>query len=808
MFFALKRPLHSGRMLAVCLLPLAITAVNAQKVPHSTTTLLAAANPSAALAPVARGTITGRVLDPQGHTIANAEVALLLDGTAVATTHTDANGLYRLRQPQGSFELIAAAPGMAATRQTVQLAAGQTTELDFTLQLAQASSSVQVTASGYQIETQSAASRIPIRPLDLPQTVTTVSQDAMRDRAVTSMQEALAYIPGVSPMLGEGRRDQVSIRGMNANTDQYIDGVKDDATYYRDLSNTESIEVVEGPAAVLYGRGTSGGLINRITKKPHNAGTLAELSTIDGSYGQKRVEGDVDTLLGSPKLGLRTTGAWENSGSFRHFYELDRYAFASTLRWRPTPKQDVNLQMQRLRDERTPDRGIPSLNGRPAPVNIANFYGYALNGGSAPADYVHNAVTDETLDWKGALLGWNGHDIFRHSGYQTNFQNTFPSTVSNGKVTRSEYNSATRQENYFNQGEGWRNFSTGKIDHMFLAGIEYGHQHVRLRRSTGTAASVDLYNPAQIAPTLSTVLTNNNGFIGQTVAAYVQDELSFARHWKALVGVRFDNYRQSQHDYNTAANSIARADNAFSPRIGLLYQPDAEASYYVNWSHTFDPSGETLSLTAINTNNTANLKPEKTDNYEAGAKYLLFSGRLTANAALYRLNRTDIKVPDYAADPTGATYINAGTQRTDGFDLGFSGAVTPHWRMNGGWAWMDAYYADNPTLSSGISLQGKRAQLIPVNSGSFWQLYEWTRGFGAGLGAVAMNSRYTTSDNQVRLPGFARLDATAYYHARHWDLDAHIENLSNVRYYESAHTNNQIMPGSPVSGRVTFRLKF
>jgi catecholate siderophore receptor len=808
MFFALKRPLHSGRMLAVCLLPLAITAVNAQKVPHSATTLLAATNPSAALAPVPRGTITGRVLDPQGHAIANAEVALLLDGTAVATTHTDANGLYRLRQPQGSFELIAAAPGMAATRQTVQLAAGQTTELDFTLQLAQASSSVQVTASGYQIETQSAASRIPIRPLDLPQTVTTVSQDAMRDRAVTSMQEALAYIPGVSPMLGEGRRDQVSIRGMSANTDQYIDGVKDDATYYRDLSNTESIEVVEGPAAVLYGRGTSGGLINRITKKPHNAGTLAELSTIDGSYGQKRVEGDVDTLLGSPKLGLRTTGAWENSGSFRHYFWLDRYAFAPTLRWRPTPNQDITVQVERLRDERLTDRGIPGVNGRPAPVKISNFYGYALTNGNVSADYLHNGITDSTFDWKGKLLGWNGHEIFRYAGQQNHFQNTLNTGVSNGQVTRSVYNIVTNQVNYFNQDEAWHRFRTRKVEHLFLAGIEYGHQFIYRNYAQGMAASVDLYNPKQIAPVLGTKLSSNYRFIGQTVAGYFQDELTLAKHWKALVGLRFDNYRQSQYDYIAPTKSVARADNAFSPRIGLLYQPSPITTYYVSWSRTFDPSGEALALTATSSNNTASLSPEKTDNYEVGVKSLLFSGRLTANAALYRLNHTDMKVPDYTADSSGSTYINAGTQRTDGFDLGFSGLVTPHWRMNGGWAWMDAYYANNPTLSSGVSLQGKRAQLIPVNSGSLWQLYEWNRGFGAGLGAIAMNSRYANTDNLVKLPGFARLDATAYYHARHWDLDAHIENLSNVRYYASAQNNYQIMPGSPVSGRVTFRLKF
>jgi catecholate siderophore receptor len=319
---------------------------------------------------------------------------------------------------------------------------------------------------------------------------------------------------------------------------------------------------------------------------------------------------------------------------------------------------------------------------------------------------------------------------------------------------------------------------------------------------------VDLYAPAQTAPTLSTSLNTNNGFVGQTAAAYFQDEVGIGTHWKLLAGLRFDNYRQSQRDYKTPSNSIARTDNAPSPRIGLLFQPSSLATYYVSWSHTFNPSGEAMNLTAAGTNNTAKLKPEKTNNYEVGTKQIIIDGRLTATAALYRLERTEVKVPDYTADPTGSTFINAGTQRTDGFELALSGSINRHWRMNGGWAWMDAYYADNPTLSSGASLQGKRAQLIPVNSGSLWQTYEFRQGFGVALGAIAMNSRYAATDNLVKLPGYARVDATVYYRTRRWDLDAHVENLSNVHYYQSAQSDYQIMPGSPVTGRVTLRFRF
>ena len=750
----------------------------------------------------------GRILDPQGLPIAGAGVRLLRGDWIVLSTTTDAEGNFHLAGLAGTFHIQISVPGMAILDETVQLVSGSAVRMDRTLTVAQASDTVTVTATDYRIEEQTAGSHVPIRPLDMPQTITTISQDILRDRAVQSMQEALAYVPGASQILGEGRRDQVSLRGMNSNTDQYIDGLRDDATYYRDLSNTDHIEVVEGPAAVLYGRGTSGGLVDRVTKKPRNEGTLAELAMTVGSYGSKRVEGDVDTLLGTPQLGLRTTGAWEDSGSFRHFYSLGRYAFAPTLRWRPSADHDFTFQVERLRDERVPDRGIPSLYGRPAPVTISNYYGYAASGGTVRADYLHNAVTDETADWRGKVRGWNMHNVLRYAGYQTNFQNTFPSGVSGSKATRGEYDGSTGQENYFDQVEAWRRFHTRSSEHLFLAGIEYGHQSIRRGQYTGSAASVDLYAPAQTAPTLSTTLNTNNRFVGQTAAAYFQDEVGIGAHWKVLAGLRFDNYRQSQHDYKTPANDVARTDNAPSPRVGLLFEPSPLATYYVSWSHTFNPSGEAMNLTAASTNNTAKLKPEKTNNYEVGTKQLLLDGRLTATAALFRLERTDVKVPDYTADPTGTTYINAGTQRTDGFEVGVSGSINHHWRMNGGWAWMDAYFADNPTLSNGVSLQGKRAQLIPVNSGSLWQMYEFRTGVGVGVGAIAMNSRFAATDNLVKLPGYARVDATVYYRTRRWDLDAHIENLTNVYYYQSAQSDYQIMPGSPVMGRVTLRYRF
>ena len=795
------------RLIASTLLfAFAFDALPAQQIARLEPATLAAPSAASAAQPAAQ--IRGLVLDPAGMPIAGAHLQLLQNGVEALATDSDAQGNFLFKQPAGSYRLLVTAPGMATHDEPVELASAALLDIKIQLHLAQASSSIEVVASSYRIDEQSSATKIPVRLLDIPQSVSTITQEMLRDRAVDSMQDALAYTPGVSQVMGEGRRDQVSIRGMSSNNDMYVDGIKDDAGYYRDLSNTERLEVVEGPAAVLYGRGTSGGLVNRITKKPRVEGTLSDLAYSFASYGSQRAEGDIDTLAFRPDLGLRSTGAWEDAGSFRHYYHMSRHAYAPALRWKPSANQDFLFQFERLRDERIPDRGIPSLNGRPAPVALGNYYGYALKNGSVPADFVHNGVSTLTADWKARFSAWNLHSIYRQTGYQNAFENTFASGVSNGKVSRSEYNSNTMQRNRIAQTEAWRRFDWLHMQHLLVAGIEYEHQSASRLRYTGTAPSVDLYNPAQLAPVLGTTLSQNDRFAGLVWAGYLQDEISMGKYWKALLGLRMDDFRQSDWQFSAPASSIARRDTQPSPRIGLLYQPNQNTTLYASWSHTFDPSGEGLSLTSAATNNSALLDPEKTDNYELGTKHQLLNGRINATTALYRLNRTNIKVPDYATDPSGATYINGGQLRTDGFEANLAGQINRHWKMTGGWAWMDSYYVNNPTKSSGVALTGKRAMLIPVNTGSLWQLYEIKSGFGLGLGAIAMNSRFASTSNLVRLPGYARLDATAYYRAHSWELNLHAENMANTRYYESAQSDAQIMPGSPVNLRATFRYRF
>ncbi len=649
--------------------------------------------------------------------------------------------------------------------------------------------------------------------LETPQQVEVLTGELLRARGVESMKEAVEMVPAVGLQLGEGRRDNFFIRGFNAVNDMYIDGVRDTAQYYRDLSNTERIEVVEGPAAVLYGRGSSGGLINRVTKKPSMEGTLGELSYTAGSYGEQRGTADLDTVVpGSHKtLGFRLTGAAEHEGSQRHFFWEDRYAFAPTLVWHPSQATAVSLQAERLRDDRLPDRGIPFLpsTGMPAPVPVGNFYGYV--GPLAGGNFIHSGVTDSTLDFKHAVAdGWNFHAVEHLAGYTTNFINMYATNVTpladgDALVGRGEYNGTQGWQLAYTDAEAYRSGRWAGLRHTVLLGAEYGREATDSTQYNGPTnqTPVHLLNPALLAPVLSPTLSRNNRFLGQTQAVYAQDLLGLGEKWKALLGVRLDRFRQTlelRPPTNTAP-SLGRTDLAASPRVGLVYAARQWASVYGNYSRTFDPSGESLSLAV----NNAQLKPEVTENYETGIKLNLLHDKLLATGSLFRLDRTDIKT----TDPNNPlALLNLGEQRTDGAELGFQGSPARHWQIFGGYAWLDGRIVSSTTASNGVSLEGRRPAMSALHSASLWTTYTFPTGWGVSGGLVARASQFASTDNLARLPGYARLDAGVFYRRTRYELQANLQNLGNRRFYDAAQSDYQIYPAAPINGTATARYRF
>lgn len=657
---------------------------------------------------------------------------------------------------------------------------------------------------------QTTAAKIPAALRDIPQTIDVIPDAVLKDQRALSVQDALKNVPGVGLSHGDGQRDQVTIRGFSAISDQFVDGFRDDALYFRDLSNIERIEVIKGPAAVLYGRGSSGGLINRVTRKPGENVTSAALTA--GSWDTKRGELDVGRVSTSGNVGFRLTGALERSGSYRQFQFLDREAIAPSFLFRPSPQTDILVQADYLRDKRITDFGIPAYLGRPVEVDPKTYYGAA---NAKEADTSESRVYSQTLsvvhrfDENTSIR--NG---FRHYDYALDRRNTLTGAVLGVTATRPRPLASLNRSNFFRDEDGWSNqlelthkASIGGTVHTLLAGVEIARQTKRqLLYSRNGFTTVDLYNPVlpvvQIdlsAPPLNIAPATNNIGKFRNEAVYVQDLIDFGSGIKALLGLRHDWFDQRTIQ-RLALPNVARKDSEWSPRVGLVFQPDQAQSYYVSYSKSFQPSGEGFALAV----NNADIEPEKTTNKEVGAKYTLLGGKLGATISLFELKRTGIK----QTVPGTTTIIPIGTQRTRGIEATLHVDLPSGFRAIAGYSYLDAKVIQSVAIDDGQPVLGKRATLTPTHSANVFVTKSFGERFGLGAGANYVADRFANPGNTVVLPEFITVDALGWVQFGKVRLQANIYNLFDRRYIVSGHgtSPNLNLPGAPRTILGTVRL--
>jgi len=630
----------------------------------------------------------GTVKDADGAVVAGAKILLKnAKGKIVDRIATDNSGEFALSCfDDGDYVLSISKDGMAEVTKNVSLKDKKLAVSDIVLETRSVSETVTVEIESEFVNSTTETATKTATPLrDVPQSIEIVNRQLLDSQAVRSLSDALLNVTAVSLAQGEGRRDQFFIRGFNAIGDQFIDGVRDDATYYRDLANIEQIEVVKGPAAVLFGRGSSGGIINRVTKRPNYFGRVGNIETMFGSYGLKRGSFDFGQPIIKEKLAFRLIVAGEKSGSFRQYFFQERYNIAPSLSWKPTEKTDVLFQFEFLNDKRRPDRGLPSYQGRVVDVPISNYYGFPER------DQFTSRVSSQALRVEHRFNDtWLVRNVFRRINTASDFYNTGANGVcvfaANGGcsairstdptfspdrlgATRFQYLSNVKQQNNFNQTEVVGVVNTFGWQHTVLAGVELGLQDKDTIRYDGAAFAVSLLNPILTSPQAYKTLTNFNNFKGKVFGLYFQDQINFNRKWKALIGARYDDFRQNLDDKRVGNQDLKRADKQWSPRAGLVYQPNDWLSFYGSYTRSFQPSGENLSLAA----NAAELEPELTRNYEGGVKAQIRPFRLNATLAVFRLDRNNIKTNDPLVP---GKLILVGEQRTDGVEATISGAPT------------------------------------------------------------------------------------------------------------------------------------
>lgn len=665
---------------------------------------------------------------------------------------------------------------------------------------------VNVSASGdagYNPQTTTGAAKIEAPLRDIPQTVNVIPQALLRDQDTLSLQDVLKSVPGVGMSTGDGQRDQVTIRGFSAIADQFVDGLRDDALYYRDLSNIEQIEVIKGPASVLYGRGSSGGMINRITKKP---GTdVSEVTLRAGSWGQKRGEFDLARKHADSGVAWRVTGAVEDADSYRDQQFLEREALAPSVQFKLGKDTSLLLQAEYLHDKRLTDFGLPSYQGKPVDVAPSTYYGAANARDFDFSEARVNALgftLEHRFNDKLSL-----RNAFRRYDYKLDRNNTLVGSVNEAAqtVALTRGNVLRNEDGWFNQTELTQNLDLGGMRHQLLYGLEFGSQDKdQVVRSQANAATVSLFNPiAPVVPfTAAGNPTANNLGVFTVASAYVQDLVTLAANWKALAGVRYDHFEQENRERRAGQSSLSRTDVAWSPRAGLVYQPTAEQSYYASFSRSFQPSGETFTLTASN----ADLAPEVTKNKELGAKFDLLGGKATAGVSLFRLERSNMK----ATDPATSRVISMGTQRTDGLELTFTGDLGQGWKAWSGYSWLDGRMVASIARDDGQPVQGKRPTLTPEHSANAWVSKELTGNIGVGAGVNYVGDRFANPGNTVTLAGYTTADAMVYYRTKSLDLQLNVLNVFDREYIVSGHGSSKhlMLPGAPRAFRVTARYRF
>ncbi len=742
--------------------------------------------------------LRGKVVDQNHAAIFGADVYTARAGAPASAAVTDRNGDFAIALEPGEYQLRVLAEGFSESTETVNLGVNAQ-PLEIVLNVA-ASSAVVTITDAYGVSALNTATKTYTLLRDIPQSISVVTKEQIRDQSMSSVADVVAYVPGITAHQGENNRDQLVIRGNSTSADFFLNGVRDDVQYYRDLYNVERVEALKGPNSMTFGRGGGGGVINRVTKEAGFT-SLREINLQGGSFGNKRFSGDLDQPIGD-KFSFRLNGLYENSGSFRQYVDLERYGINPTATLIVGPKTAVKVSYEYFHDGRVADRGIPSYHGLPVDVPIETFFGDPTNS------HVRAGVNLTTVNIDHQAGRFNIRNRTMFGDYDRFYQNYVPGAVTADKsmVALSSYNNATNRRNVFNQTDVTFTVATGSVRHNFLTGSEIGRQLTDNFRKTGffnnttTTILAPLLNPVINTPiTYRQNATDADNHVQTNLGgAYVQDQIEINRYLQVVTGARFDYFDLQFHN-NRNNQDLRRIDRLVSPRAGVIVKPITPLSIYANYSIAYLPSsGDQFSqLTTI----TQQVKPEKFTNYEVGAKWDI-RRNLSLTTALYRQDRTNTR----ATDPNDPTRIlQTGSQRTNGYELGLNGFVTSKWSIAGGYAYQDAFISSATVAAP----KGAQVALVPHHTFSLWNNYNVHKRLGLGLGIVHRADMFAAVDNTVVLPGYTRADAAVFFSiTERWRLQANIQNLFDTQYYLNADGNNNISPGASRGARVALIARF
>lgn len=692
---------------------------------------------------------------------------------------------------------------------------------------------------GYRVSNGLSGMRTPTPLIETPQSVSVVTARQIEDQAANSIGDAIRYTPGIYSAQGEGNRETLVIRGMTTTGDFFVDGIRDDVQTYRDLYNIQRLEVFRGPNAMAFGRGGTGGLVNRVTKVAdwHNIRDIRfEAGVFDHYRGQFDLGGGV-----SDAIALRLTGVYQNSGSYRDGVEFERWGFNPTASFRVGPNTVISAGYEHFQDDRIADRGVTSQLGgtlaNPAEFVDApreSFFGDPENSPTGTNTDAANLYISH--DFGGGVTLRNRT---RYADYDKFYQNVFPGALNPatsvnpaglpagsyapGSIVQIlAYRQATQRENFVNQTDLNAVFATGRITHTLLVGGEFSSQDTRNRREEGffpvpgNAVGVQAIFAPLTSPQISRddiqwrqIASSGDNFgTTEVLAVYIQDQIELSPMFQIVLGLRYEHITTDVTDTRTVGFPVGQqrnfraTDDLWSPRSGLIFKPVQNASIYASFSRSYLPRGGDQ-LTGLNVTNAA-LDPERYENYELGAKWDISPG-FNLSAAIYQLERDNVIVLVDPNNPGAGTELGGG-QRSRGFELQAAGNITPQLSVVASYTYQEAEFTR--AISATVST-GARIPNAPEHSASMWGRYDVGPALAVAFGATYQSRRFAAQDNLVEMPGFVRLDAAAYYEvSENIDVQVNVENLFNEKYIVYAHSNTNGTPSAPTLVRGAVNLRF
>ncbi|MEH1830629.1 MAG: TonB-dependent siderophore receptor [Nostoc sp.] len=755
---------------------------------------------------------------PSGDTFTFRSEKPIAGITQITVTNFDANTIRVIVQGEASVPVVelydspdegiilsvaSAAPSMQPQQQPQTPQAGQSeSQTQPSLPSTSGDEPIELVVTGeqdgYRVPDASTATRTDTLIRDIPASIQIIPRQLIEDRAVTNLTDVLQNTSGVNA---------VNFTGNNTNT--YLRGFSGRNTFFRNgspvlnffdnfnLDNLERIEVLKGPASVLFGQGNPGGIINLVTKKPLSE-PYYNLSFQAGSFNYYHPSFDISGPLNPEKTLLyRFISSYDRADSFVEFANSERYFFTPTIEWKISRNTNLVVDFEFTDSSTTSIDSIPVIGRNIAPIPISRALVESGGFGDPFNKYDNRRYTFSTTLEHRFSQNWSLRNTFfyRSNSVRRALPNddTFDETT--GELTRIILTTDDSFHNLANNLDIVGNFKTGSIDHKLLLGFEFGRE-TRNRRifrgAEGSYPSINIFNPIYSTERFLfdtfPFTTFNRDETNTNYGVYLQDQIAFTDNLKLVLGGRYDNYQQETSNQLTPVNT-SQTSSAFSPRVGLIYQPTEFVSLYASFVQGFDPNTGVILV-----DNSAP-SPQKATQYETGVK--LDFGKFAASLAAFEITKTNVPT----ADPNPANLdfsVLSGEVKSRGVEFDLSGEILPGWNIIAAYAYTDVFVSKDNIIPV-----GNRFTNTPRHSASLWNTYQIQQGnfkdLGFGLGFYYVGDKAGDLDNSFEIPSYFRTDASIFYRRNNWKAQINFQNLFDITYYTGSSESRDAFAGAPFS---------